>query len=454
MKKLALALSVFAAMAFVACDNYDLPNPPAQSNPAEIPFKIENLAVNPLPQTQEGVVVLSDYNNEGKLVPVAGYTVTDWPATYYLTMTMNLTAKDKTVEVPCTVANDTIFVSPDDLNNAYRTITKDPNAATVNVNFTPGAGVQEGVTAFQLGGEGYTMGAEQLTFKPLDPAMTLADKYYLTVNGVKHELNHASDLSVYDDPNFSIVLELTAEMAAEEGGIEWTVSDAAGTPFWGGLEDNGTLEADVVGVTWFTGTVMFKFNMETKAYEIFNAFTQLYTPGNANGWNQGASTPIYTNDYTVYKGFIHADGEFKFDATLDWSKNWGVGAEEGLLAEGGQNIKVPQNGCYFAVANIGALTYSVTLIESCGVIGDATPDGWNGQTNLVQSAGNPMVFSAKINFAGTGEWKFRFNDNWDINLGGDVNNLTVDGANMPTPGAGEKTVTIDLSKYPYAVTIQ
>ena len=35
-----------------------------------------------------------------------------------------------------------------------------------------------------------------------------------------------------------------------------------------------------------------------------------------------------------------------------------------------------------------------------------------------------------------------------------MNNLTVGGSNIPTPGAGKKTVTVDLSKFPYTVSVQ
>ena len=46
MNKIASMLSVMAlSMGFVACENYDLPNPPAQSNPADAIFKAENLTI-------------------------------------------------------------------------------------------------------------------------------------------------------------------------------------------------------------------------------------------------------------------------------------------------------------------------------------------------------------------------------------------------------------------------
>lgn len=448
-------MSVLAAsVAFVACDNYDLPNPPAQSNPAEVPFDINKLVVSQLPVTADGPAILAEYNNNGKLVPVAGVTVTDWPATYVLNMTMNLTAKGKTVQVPCTVLSDTVFVAPDDLDAAYRTITKSPAITTVEVNFTPTAGTVNGTGSFLLGGPGYTTGAEQFSFKPFDPAVVIEDSYNLVLGGQTYALKHASDENVYDDPNFSVVVDVTSEMVGTEG-AKWTVAAGTGAPVYGGSDElTGTLEEGATGTVNLVGPVMFKFNMESKAYEIYVAYPCLYTPGGANGWSQANSTPIYTSDYTNYSGWIHADGEFKFCATLDWAKNWGVGASAGQLAEGGGNIAANPGGCYYAKVNLGSLTYSLVHIDNCGLIGDATPNGWNGQTNLTQDPANPMIFSGRINFNGGGEYKVRFNDNWDINLGGNPDNLTEGGANISGPSAGEKTVTLDLSQFPYTITIK
>ncbi len=51
-----------------------------------------------------------------------------------------------------------------------------------------------------------------------------------------------------------------------------------------------------------------------------------------------------------------------------------------------------------------------------------------------------------------GEYKIRFNDNWDINYGGAADNFVFGGANIPSPGAGTYTVTVDFSSVPYSVT--
>ena len=66
-----------------------------------------------------------------------------------------------------------------------------------------------------------------------------------------------------------------------------------------------------------------------------------------------------------------------------------------------------------------------------GLIGDF--NGWGGD---VEMTWNPTdfcyeAFNPGVNANG---WKFRMNSDWAINLGGDINNLTQDGANITLEG--------------------
>ena len=44
-----------------------------------------------------------------------------------------------------------------------------------------------------------------------------------------------------------------------------------------------------------------------------------------------------------------------------------------------------------------------------------------------------------------GEFKFRANDGWDINLGGDINNLSFGADNIPVTEEGTYEISLDLS---------
>ncbi len=52
-----------------------------------------------------------------------------------------------------------------------------------------------------------------------------------------------------------------------------------------------------------------------------------------------------------------------------------------------------------------------------------------------------------------GEYKFRCDNDWAINLGGSLDNLTFGGDNLNFTEAGTYTVTLDLSKVPYSATV-
>ncbi len=85
------------------------------------------------------------------------------------------------------------------------------------------------------------------------------------------------------------------------------------------------------------------------------------------------------------------------------------------------------------------------------MIGDATPAGWDASTALTSD--DNLIWKGTIEFKG-GEFKFRCNDDWDVNLGGDMQNLTPGGANIASPGEGTYEVTLNLSQLPYSCTLE
>ncbi|MGL5111265.1 MAG: SusF/SusE family outer membrane protein, partial [Flavobacterium sp.] len=102
-------------------------------------------------------------------------------------------------------------------------------------------------------------------------------------------------------------------------------------------------------------------------------------------------------------------------------------------------------GFYYIKADTQKLTYSTTLTK-WGIIGDATPGGWDADTALTY---DPLkfVWSGVIVLKGSGELKFRANNGWDINFGSDKADgiANAGGPNIPTPGAGTYKITLDLS---------
>jgi hypothetical protein len=79
-------------------------------------------------------------------------------------------------------------------------------------------------------------------------------------------------------------------------------------------------------------------------------------------------------------------------------------------------------------------------------------NSWGAQENLTPSA-DYLTWTGTVTIGAGDEWKFRANDNWDINLGGSLDNLTPGGDNIKTTEAGTYKITLDLSSLPYKATV-
>ena len=73
-----------------------------------------------------------------------------------------------------------------------------------------------------------------------------------------------------------------------------------------------------------------------------------------------------------------------------------------------------------------------------------TVGGWNTDTPLVYNA-TDATWSVTTNL-GAGKFKFRANGDWNINLGGDVSNLTQDGSDIAVEEAGNYTITVYMAR--------
>jgi hypothetical protein len=180
----------------------------------------------------------------------------------------------------------------------------------------------------------------------------------------------------------------------------------------------------------------------------------LYLPGDYQGWNPGAAPKMASTNVESYEGYVNmtsANG-FKMNTSPDWNHtNYGDGGP-GKLSTSGGNLSLPV-GYYLLKSNLVNLTWSSTLITTWGVIGDATPGSWDNSTPLTYDAA-ANVWKGTINFSGSGAFKFRANNGWDINLGGNPAYLEYNGGNISSPSSGPHVVTLDLRnplKYTYTV---
>ena len=144
-----------------------------------------------------------------------------------------------------------------------------------------------------------------------------------------------------------------------------------------------------------------------------------------------------------YKGFGWLSGEFKFKPNEnDWEGDWEFDGEGKIADNGGSNCPAPATAGYYMIeVDLTAMTYSLTLINGIGVIGPAQAGGWDSDTDLAYDSESGL-WKGTVELA-AGEYKFRANDAWDINWGGDLAALTQGGGNINLAEAG--TYAIELA---------
>ncbi|TNE53908.1 MAG: SusF/SusE family outer membrane protein [Bacteroidetes bacterium] len=200
--------------------------------------------------------------------------------------------------------------------------------------------------------------------------------------------------------------------------------------------------------------------LKVTPYTIVIVYPQLQVPGNYQGWNPADdNTVIYSlKSDGRFEGYIYmndASPTFKYTDGPSWDVNYGDTGADGTLDAGGTDITAASGaGMYKLNVNLNDLTHKYEL-TSWGVIGDATPTGWDNDTDMVfDDVNNKLTLT--LDLTAGGKIKFRANDDWVINLGDDDANgsLEYGGADIPIAEAGNYTIDLILNKavYTYKLT--
>jgi hypothetical protein len=183
-------------------------------------------------------------------------------------------------------------------------------------------------------------------------------------------------------------------------------------------------------------------------YEVVIIYPKIHIPGNYQGWNPADDiTVIYSAKFdSKYEGFINFPNpatEFKYTEGPNWDNNWGDDGANGSLEKNGANLLAADAGVYKLFVNLNDKTHTYAKTD-WGLIGSATPDGWNSDQNLIYDAVNNKL-SITLDLT-AGEIKFRANDDWAINFGDDGGDkkLEYGGANIPVAVAGNYTIDLLL----------
>jgi starch-binding outer membrane protein SusE/F len=204
--------------------------------------------------------------------------------------------------------------------------------------------------------------------------------------------------------------------------------------------------------------------MKILPYKVVIIYPSLYLPGNyqaASGyggdWSPALAQQIYSvkqnNKYEGYVDMVGSGIKFKFTDDPNWDMNWGDDGFNGTLERNGADIPVSAAGYYRIKADIPALTYSF-LKTDWGLIGDATPGGWDTDTKMTYDNVS-RTWKVKLDLK-VGKVKFRANGNWDLNYG-DTDfdgSLEEGGKDIPVDVAGNYTVTLNLEVAGYAYELK
>ena len=196
------------------------------------------------------------------------------------------------------------------------------------------------------------------------------------------------------------------------------------------------------------GTWIVTLDMNNLRYSF--AKPVLYMAGDANGWAQ--IDYLSGEDGVNYTGFMYLNQNgFKFCSQQNWDgTNYG-GAFFG--DEENDNIIMAETEGYYKVdVDLSTKKYTLTPITTIGIIGDAAPKGWDSDEDLTYVPYNKETkeggyWEIKDITLKTGVIKFRANDAWAINWGGELDNLTSKGD--PANIAVEEG-TYDIKLYPWA----
>lgn len=270
---------------------------------------------------------------------------------------------------------------------------------------------------------------------------------------------HNGSGSVYDAPTFTITFTTTADnqywkiipqnnyagdfWAGGETGVLGPQTDGDAS-MSGSLTTNnpGAGRIEKAGIYQMTIDMMnYTYTIQELAFKQF-----VYFIGATDGWSasdQKLESLAFDGKYTGFIYIADPNGwglEFKFQRTAgSWDDEINSGTFAagitGDFEDGGGNIRATAGeGIYHITLDLAAGTLNGTKINNMNLVGDF--NGWNAADDAQQMAWDAENYCYVITGAGvtTNGWKFTANNDWGINLGGDVNALTQDGSNIEQAG--------------------
>ena len=450
-KKILLGMTLLMSMVSCTEDYTDWANP--QTNPQEDAVAFGNGSVTPVE-----VINLADVT-EDKVQVASIVAPTSSNAAYAPIIKINL--GDKTFDID----NDGKMATADLATYISEKYGKRP--VERDIEATLDAWISNGSTTVKLAT------SEAFQVKAIPVAPVIDEGYYLVgdmfttiegeteISGWTKESAKAfkhSDKDVYDDPIFTLTFE------TKKANQYWKIipkknivagdlwADGVVGPKVDGSDSMEGLLTNVgpgAGKIAEPGKYKLTLNMMDYSYTIepVNYDPFIYFIGSTDGWGSSDQKLALVDDEKgVYTGYVYiadpnnAGFEFKFQREAG---NWAnaIGASNFMTFKGaaidpqnGNNLGVNGGvGVYYIDANLSEGTIEATKVESMGMVGQF--QGWDKEAPV------PMTWNAEeycfeaTNAGVTADgWKFIVNMDWGINLGGSIDNLAQEGANLTVAG--------------------
>jgi len=457
MKKIYFFLTLLLAAGFSACtENIGLDVAPPQSYPQEAPQVIDGFTIVVGDVFKSGLILTGE-EQEFQVVKATGTpTLVEGATVVFRTEISDTEDFGNVIELPVKSKDNAATALSSDLSEAVKKLFNTKAPVEHPVYFRNYFYILDGTSASMI--------PTPAVFGPFNITpysnVQIEPAYYLIgdVNGWNFaNLNDykfsRSGLDVYDDPMFSITTLMPAgyfKIVPQSSKDADSWDGVLGNPVDGNTDLEGILIADA-GAMRIMESQMVKItlNMMESTYKIDllgNALQQLYIPGGHQGWNPATAPIVYSSNLNwKFDGYVYmeAGNEFKFTPEPNWDNDYGDGGNGTLVAKGG-NLSVSETGFYRLTVDLSSEPYTYTITSTnWGLIGDATAGGWDTSTAMSL---NPATgeWTVTTTLSGGKAFKFRANDGWDINLGGNVNNLTYGGDNIPVDSDGTYLITLKL----------
>jgi flagellar basal body P-ring protein FlgI len=268
----------------------------------------------------------------------------------------------------------------------------------------------------------------------------------------------------------------TNQMSTTDGGLNWTINNLTlsngavkfrannkwnPTANWGGTTfPSGTGVVDGAAMTAVAGVYNVSFNTSTLAYTFKSQqtiFQIISILGDATPGGYTTDTDMTTTDGNIYslKRVSLVPGGLKLRGDHSWTLpyNWG-GTEfpSGTAVVDADPITIPAAGYYNISFNKTTLVYSFTF-QVISIIGDATPGGWDNDTDMATVDGNNYTLANVALIAGA--LKLRGNHSWTLpyNWGGTdfpSGTAVVDADPITITTSGDYNISFDVITAAYS----